>query len=122
MNKAVEIVSLIQDTVFLRYIDIEVDPSFEDAIDNKDDLNSFLDNAIEEYQFIDDYKAIEFITEYDCSLETTFRYMAECNERGENMSRIRDLDTGLLAWYLLKCMSIRELESIKESIKEIYND
>ena len=122
MNKEDKLISLIQGTAFLRYTGIEDDPYFEESTDSLDDFRIFLKDAIFEYQFSCPYESIEFITDHDHTLETTFRYIAECNSKGENMASISSLDTNQLAWYLLKCMSDDELGKIWYRIEEIFED
>ncbi len=122
MNKEDKLISLIQETTFLRYTDIEEDPYFEESIDSLDDFKIFLKDAIFDYQFNCAYESIEFITDHDHELETTFRYIAECNNKGENMANISSLDTNQLAWYLLKCMAESEMEKIWYRVEEIFED
>ena len=69
-----------------------------------------------------DESALDFIKKNDPSLDYTMNFIRKCNRGGYNMCRIEDVSTYLLANYCWQMLAMKELESIKESIKNIYND
>ena len=69
-----------------------------------------------------DESALDFIKNNDPSLDYTMNFIRECNLKRHNMCRIEDVSTIILANYCWQMLSMKELESIKESIKEIYNE
>lgn len=68
----------------------------------------------------DDEEALDFIKKNDPGLDHTMHFIRECNREGHNMCRIEDLSTALLANYCWQMLAIKEIDSIKESIIEIY--